>query len=145
MIVIIVGGRSYDFTPLDIHLLDLLHDEHNFTKVLSGDCSRIITIADPITNQKRNKRVGADYCGEQWAKKNNIPCAKYKADWFKLGKAAGPIRNQRMIDEADALVAFPGSSGTADVIHRAKDAGLLVWISFGDKYLDVTTNKVLHI
>ena len=37
------------------------------------------------------------------------------------GKAAGPIRNQQMLDEGkpDVVIAFPGASGTADMINRA--------------------------
>jgi hypothetical protein len=44
------------------------------------------------------------------------------------GKAAGPIRNQRMIDEGkpDLVIAFPGGRGTADMVSRAKKAGIPV-------------------
>ncbi len=42
------------------------------------------------------------------------------------GKAAGPIRNQEMADYADALIAFPGQSGTYDTIRRATRKGLVV-------------------
>ena len=47
---------------------------------------------------------------------------EYPADWKKYGKSAGPLRNQRMIDEGkpDLVVAFPGGVGTADMISRAK-------------------------
>jgi predicted Rossmann-fold nucleotide-binding protein len=39
------------------------------------------------------------------------------------------MRNQRKIDEgkSDGLVAFPGGSGTPDMIRRAEKAGLKVW------------------
>ena len=53
----------------------------------------------------------------------------YRADWDTHGKAAGPLRNQAMIDDADMLVAFPGhgaSRGTRDCILRAKFKGLPV-------------------
>lgn len=44
------------------------------------------------------------------------------------GKAAGPIRNQHMIDTAkpDLVVSFPGGAGTADMVRRAKAAGVRV-------------------
>jgi len=51
----------------------------------------------------------------------------FDADW-KLGKKAGPLRNQRMIDEGrpDLVVAFPGGKGTADMVRRAEAAGVKV-------------------
>jgi predicted Rossmann-fold nucleotide-binding protein len=38
------------------------------------------------------------------------------------------MRNQRMIDEGkpDLVVAFPGGSGTADMVRRAKRASIEV-------------------
>ena len=51
------------------------------------------------------------------------------AHWAKYGKAAGPIRNQEMLDSGiDLVVAFPGGSGTADMVERARDAGVSVEI-----------------
>lgn len=49
------------------------------------------------------------------------------------GKAAGPIRNQRMLDEGkpDLVVAFPGGRGTADMVRRAKAAGVPVRLNRG--------------
>lgn len=50
------------------------------------------------------------------------------ADWDGLGRKAGPIRNQRMLDEGkpDLVVAFPGDKGTADMVRRARTASLEV-------------------
>ena len=52
----------------------------------------------------------------------------YPAEWGKHGRAAGPIRNQRMLDEGkpDLVVAFPGGRGTADMMARARNAGVNV-------------------
>ena len=51
------------------------------------------------------------------------------ADWTKHGKAAGPIRNQKMLDECpDLVVAFPGGKGTADMVRRAMKAGIDCWV-----------------
>lgn len=40
--------------------------------------------------------------------------------------AAGPIRNQQMLDDGkpDLVVAFPGGKGTADMVRRARVAGI---------------------
>lgn len=41
--------------------------------------------------------------------------------------AAGPYRNQEMVDSGlDLLIAFPGGHGTADMVRRAKAAGVRV-------------------
>jgi hypothetical protein len=50
-----------------------------------------------------------------------------KADWRKYGAAAGPIRNQRMLEgPPDIVVAFAGGKGTADMVQRARAAGIAV-------------------
>lgn len=59
----------------------------------------------------------------------------YPADWDRYGKAAGPIRNQRMLDEGkpDLVLAFidkplSESRGTADMVRRARKAGVPVYV-----------------
>ena len=41
-------------------------------------------------------------------------------------KKAGPLRNQRMLDEGkpDLVVAFPGGGGTKDMVRRSVKAGV---------------------
>ena len=65
---------------------------------------------------------GADKLGERFAKANNCELLIFPADWDKYKKAAGPIRNQQMIDEGkpDLVVAFKGGTGTAEMVKRAK-------------------------
>lgn len=54
----------------------------------------------------------------------------FPAAWDDHGIAAGPIRNQQMLDSGpiDLVLAFHDriseSKGTADMIHRAKRAGI---------------------
>jgi hypothetical protein len=84
---------------------------------------------------------GADSLAAEWAMANGIPVLEYPVtpeDWRTIGKAAGPMRNQRMLDEGkpDLVVAFPGGSGTADMVRRAQRAGVKVinecgWDWFG--------------
>lgn len=56
----------------------------------------------------------------------------FPAHWHTYGRAAGPIRNQRMLDAgADLVVAFsdiPITKGTQDMVDRAKKAGVPVWV-----------------
>jgi hypothetical protein len=69
---------------------------------------------------------GADTLAEEWAKAQGIQCEVYMADWEGLGRKAGPIRNQQMLDEGkpDLVIAFPGGRGTADMVRRAREAGV---------------------
>lgn len=52
----------------------------------------------------------------------------FAAEWHKHGRAAGPIRNRRMLDEGkpDLVVSFPGGRGTANMVTQAIDAGIPV-------------------
>ena len=72
---------------------------------------------------------GADMTAYEWARQRQLPIHCFPADWTKHGKAAGPIRNQQMIDEGkpQAVVAFPGGRGTEDMIRRAMKAGIEVY------------------
>jgi hypothetical protein len=65
---------------------------------------------------------------------DDINVDDFLANWAEHGKAAGPIRNQRMLDEGkpDVVVAFHDSlatsKGTADMVRRAVKAGLPVYV-----------------
>jgi hypothetical protein len=83
--------------------------------------------------------TGADYFAHTWF---SLPICDpgyqvveevHPADWERYGKAAGPIRNQAMVDRgADLVLAapLPGarslSKGTWDCVDRARVAGLRV-------------------
>lgn len=71
---------------------------------------------------------GADTLADDWARKWVLKRKVYRPDWKKHGKAAGPLRNARMIAEAkpDICIAFPGGRGTADCVSKARAAGIEV-------------------
>lgn len=70
---------------------------------------------------------GADRMAYDWVKARDILIEEYPAEWDKHGKAAGFIRNQDMLDSGvDVVVAFPGGRGTADMVRRARKAGVEV-------------------
>lgn len=110
MRVLVCGGRDFSNTALAYRTLDSLRKETGFDCLIEGDGR------------------GADRIAGYWARKNRIDNRKFPADWTKHGRAAGPIRNQRMLDEGkpDLVIAFPGGSGTADMVRRAKAAGVPV-------------------
>ena len=66
---------------------------------------------------------GVDLLGEQWALKHDKPYLRMPADWQTYGKSAGPIRNQRMGEFADAAVIVwdgksRGTRNMTDVMRR---------------------------
>lgn len=75
---------------------------------------------------------GADTLAGTWARCRGIYEVRVPADW-SLGKVAGHLRNQKMLDEQapDYCVAFPGGRGTDDMVKRCKRAGLPVWAPYG--------------
>lgn len=106
MRVLICGGR--DFT--DHKLLEGTLDKYAITAIINGGAR------------------GADALSTLYARVKSIPLEIHYARWDLHGKAAGPIRNQRMLDEGrpDLVLAFPGGIGTNDMVQRAIKAGVKV-------------------
>lgn len=71
---------------------------------------------------------GADLIADKLARERGLRVSQKPADWSKHGKAAGPIRNQKMLDESEPhlVIAFvlPQSKGTWDMIGKAAKAGV---------------------
>jgi hypothetical protein len=108
--LLVCGGRDYDDVAFLFRTLDDLHRKHRFVDIVQGGAR------------------GADALAKDWAKTHpDIKRWEFKADWKKYGPAAGPIRNQRMLDwRPDLVVAFAGDKGTADMVWRARAAGVEV-------------------
>jgi hypothetical protein len=108
MRVLVCGGRDFMDRIWLFRALDELHHSRGVTVVISG-CAR-----------------GADLLGIEWAEASGMGVARFPADWDTHGRAAGPIRNQQMLDEGkpDLVVACPGGRGTADMVRRTKAAGI---------------------
>lgn len=111
MRIVVTGGRAFNDKAFVAAKLAAVHAKHTISHLIQGGAG------------------GADRLCAEWAWDNAIPVCTYNADWKADGKAAGPIRNQRMIDEGkpDAAIAFPGGRGTADMIARIFKAGIPVW------------------
>lgn len=70
---------------------------------------------------------GADTLAGLFAKMFGCHNEPYPANWDTWGPRAGPMRNQQMLDTGiDLVVAFPSGAGTADMVRRAKKAGVRV-------------------
>lgn len=124
MRVIVAGGRDFN----DRRTLDAAMQQCGFeiTEVVSGGAP------------------GGDRLGEQWAQDHGIPVRRFQADWKTHGNAAGPKRNEEMAQYGEALVALPGGKGTDDMIRRARQHGLPVFIVEQRKANDERYQDFLH-
>jgi hypothetical protein len=109
---IAIEQREFIYTTLDENTWRYTSD--NDLKIIAGDAR------------------GVDYNAIQWAMINGVAYKEYKANWHKFKKAAGPLRNQQMLDEEfedlDNFVcfAFPGDRGTEDMKNRCRKLGITV-------------------
>lgn len=110
MRALVFGGRDYNEYVSVYDALDDIHKETPISHVIVGGAP------------------GADYWGEAWAHNHAVPFTVFKANWKAYGRAAGPMRNQRMIDDGrpDFGVSFPGGRGTEDMKRRLLSAGIKV-------------------
>lgn len=107
MRVLVCGGRDYKDRSRVYAELDALHNQ----------MSALVCGGAP----------GADTLAWDWGWHRNFYCERIMADWKTHGRAAGPIRNQKMLEWGpDLVLAFPGGRGTADMIRRAEAAGVAV-------------------
>lgn len=108
-VVLVCGGRDYADRARFWSVMD----------IYAGDAVVIVHGMCP---------TGADDLAEVWALDTGKTVKRYPADWKQHGRAAGPIRNQRMIDEGRPTkgIAFPGGRGTADMVRRLRIAGIQV-------------------
>lgn len=77
---------------------------------------------------------GADKLARAAAEHLRIPVYPYAADWKGEGPAAGPLRNQRMLDYAEPTEVwafhdnFEESKGTRDMTNRSVWASIPTWL-----------------
>jgi hypothetical protein len=85
---------------------------------------------DEITSVISGCAQGADSHGASWAKWKSYPVIEMPADWKSYGRSAGMIRNQAMLNQADALLAvWDGHSpGTKNMISIAKRKGIKYFV-----------------
>lgn len=107
MRVAIVGSRDYpNLEHVDAYVESLPTD----TVVVSGGAR------------------GVDTRAAARARERGLCVEEYLADWERFGRAAGMIRNKKVLDVCERVVAFwDGSSrGTAHTIREAIKRGLRV-------------------
>jgi len=110
--ILVCGGREYTDRRVVYTILDEVCQRTGWAR--KGNPLTIIQGGAP----------GADYLAKEWAEADPTlcQCIEYQADWRRYGKAAGPIRNKKMLNDTqpDLVVAFPGGAGTRNMIEQAK-------------------------
>jgi hypothetical protein len=110
MRVLVCGGRNYADGARVSAVLNKLHQERGIDLIIEGGAK------------------GADYLAHVWACMSDVATERFEADWENQGSFAGPARNARMLNEGrpDLVIAFPGGRGTADMVRKARRAGVEV-------------------
>lgn len=109
--VLVCGGRNYGNVARVAQELDALGRAYGTLVIIEGGAT------------------GADAIARAWWRHYaRGELYTVRADWKRHGKAAGPIRNQLMVEayKPQLVLAFPGGRGTADMVRRAKAAGIQV-------------------
>ena len=116
MRVLVTGGRDYSDRESVFFELHGLAEKYGWLTVIQGGAT------------------GADALAREWAELCYHGLVSVKANWTKFGPSAGPMRNEKMLvsGKPDLVLAFPGGRGTADMVRRAKAAGVPVRLSGTD-------------
>jgi YspA, cpYpsA-related SLOG family len=114
--VLVCGGREFNDVRRTARVLDSVHAEYQFTVLIEGG------------NRGKEGKWGADQLGMLWAQARGVPVETYEPDWEKYPLDAGTRRNGDMLrlGKPDLVVAFPGNSGTENMVKRARKAGIFV-------------------
>jgi hypothetical protein len=116
MKVLICGDRAWKNRESIRTVIEGLITNYGEIEIVEGECT------------------GADTIARKIAQELEIPFHCYPAQWKKYGDAAGPIRNQQMInrEHPDMVIAFHGyiekSKGTKDMVSKARAAGIQTYI-----------------
>lgn len=102
--ICVSGGREFEDEAFIWENLDRLYAEQEIYEIGFG-CAR-----------------GVDRFAWNWAKERGIRWKRYVADWGRLLRAAGTIRNGVMLKDfcPDLLVVFPGGAGTTNCARQAR-------------------------
>lgn len=121
MRLLVCGDRRWKDMELIFTVLTEIEKERLIRTVITGGCS------------------GADDIVAEIAVRNARTVEVYDADWNEHGLAAGPIRNQEMLDKGkpDMVVGFHDdiakSKGTKDMLKRSIAAGVPTMLVSHDK------------
>lgn len=101
----VVGSRTYKNYEEMKKVLDDFNSEFPIEEIFSGGAK------------------GADSLAEKYARERFIPTTIFFPQWEKYGKAAGPIRNRKIVEASECIFAFwdGKSRGTKNTIEICRD------------------------
>jgi hypothetical protein len=110
MICLVTGGRDYADMGAVFDCLTHLDSKFSHLLVVHGDAR------------------GADNLAYEVCKEAGIDQVRVPASWNKYKRRAGPVRNRFMTElfDIDMVLAFPGGTGTADMMEVAESKGIPV-------------------
>lgn len=124
--VLVCGGRNFRDRALLFATLDRLHAEWKFTEFIQGEAPGADRLARDWACTKRE--IKRWKCPAKWTDLSHPDAViRTRRDGTKYDAKAGTRRNAKMLEwKPNLVVAFPGGSGTADMVRRARDAGVEV-------------------
>ena len=107
--VLVTGGRDYADKEYLFDVLDRWHAERGIECIIEGGAT------------------GADALAGMWANERGVMLHVFPAQW-ELGTSAGMLRNTQMLVEGkpNVVIAFPGDSGTENMMGIAQKQGVPV-------------------
>lgn len=95
-------------------------DFHNY-EFFKAEMDKILALEGRPRSVSQGEAPGVDQLCKRWCEENKIACLSFHADWSK-GNRAGPLRNAKMLETADILIAFRhnASTGTVNAISIAR-------------------------
>lgn len=108
--IVVCGGRYYRNRSQVWRFLDFFYIHNGKFMLIEGGAT------------------GADEFARTWGRSRGLCVCTVAANWNYYDKAAGGIRNRWMLQLAPhAVVAFPGNTGTNDMIDAARDVSIPVF------------------
>jgi hypothetical protein len=88
-------------------------------------CNAVKISGYTITEVVSGRARGVDTLGEKYAEEFQLAVKYFPADWKRLGRAAGPLRNLEMGNYADKAILVwdgrsPGTEGMMNIMIRLK-------------------------
>lgn len=126
MRLLIAGSRSWSPTDDDIAAAVATFPEHG----------TVDTIACVICGEAN----GADLAGKRWARDRGISVESHPAEWSRLGKRAGFVRNEAMGDACSHAIIFRD-----DGVSNGTDHMLSVLRRLGRPFVLVTRKGLEYV
>lgn len=123
IVLAMVGGRDFYNLEASLKLFDKMSARYKICRIVSGGAT------------------GADHIAEMVAALRHIPIIRYLPNWKKHGRAAGPIRNELIVENSDIVIAFwdgvsKGTKSTIDISIKMRKLIYVIRYQKHERYCD---------